>query len=181
MKKCDGNYRDDDTGWLCTEEDNYSMRASTSKTSSRVVKSPSARRNLISLKDYGNKHDSVPCMREASDNLVDCDKSLNDNSEGESECGIQQNKNKILKRKTSEVDGSVKKYHASNSNILDITNSCGVTEIQEIGTASRESTEEGLVKCPVCGGELIVQIFILVFIYKLLPGQAVVSFFFVKG
>jgi len=170
MKKCDGNNRGDGTGWLCTEGDNYSMQASTSKTSNRVVKSPSARRNLISMKDYGNTHDSVPCMREVSDNLVDCDKSLNDNSEGESECGIQRNKNKMLKRKMSEVDDSVKKYHTSNSDILDITNSCGVTGIQEIGPASRESTEESLVKCPVCGGELTLQIFILVFICKLLPG-----------
>jgi hypothetical protein len=120
-------------------------------------------------------------MREVSDNLVERDKSLNDTSDGESECGIQQNKNKMLKRKSSEVYGSVKKYHAVNSDILDITNCGGVTEIQEIGPASRESTEESSVKCPICGGELTLRIFILVFIYKLLTGQAVVSFLFVKG
>jgi hypothetical protein len=181
MQKCDGNNRGDGTGWLCTEGDYYSMQASTSKTSSHAVKSPSARRNLVSLKDCDNTHDNVSCMREVIDNLVDCDKSLNDNSEGESECGIQRNKNKMLKRKLSEVDGSVTKYHAANSDILDITNSYGVTEIQEIGSASRESIEESLVECPVCGGELTLQIFILVFIYKLLPGQAVVSFPFIKG
>ena len=181
VKKCDGNNRGGRTGWLCTEGDSYSLQPSTSKTSNHVVKSPSARRNLISLKDCDNTHDNVPCMKEVSDNLVDCDKSLNDNSEGESECGIQRNKNKMLKRKSSEVGGSAKKYHAANSDILDITNSCGVTEIQEIGPASRESTEESLVKCPVCGSELTLQIFKLVFIYKLLPGQAVVSFFFFKG
>jgi len=88
MKKCDGNNRGDDTGWLCTEGDYCSMQASTSKTSSHFM-NPSA--------------------------------------------------------------------------------------------ASRESTEESLVKCPVCGSELTLQIFKLVFIYKLLPGQAVVRFFFVKG
>jgi len=181
MKKCDGNNRGDGTGWLCTEGDYCSMQASTSKTSNHVMKSPSARRNLISLKDCDNTHDNVPCMREVSDNLVECDKYLNDNSEGSSECGIQQNKSKMLKRKLSEVDGSVKKYHAANSDILDITNTCGVTEIQETGPASRESTEESLVKCPVCGSELTLQIFKLVFIYKLLPGQTVVPFFFVKG
>jgi hypothetical protein len=180
IKKCDGNSRGDGTHWLCTEGDYYSMQASTSKTSNRV-KSPSARRNLISLKDCDNTHDNVPCMREVSDNLVDCDKSLNDNSEGQSECDIQRNKNEMLKRKSSEVDGSVKKYHAASSDILDITNSCGVTEIQGIGPAARESTEESSVKCPVCGSELTLQIFKLVFIYKLLLGQAVVSFFFVKG
>lgn len=181
MQKYDGNSRGDGTVWLCTEGDYYSMQASTSKTSSHVVKSPSARRNLVSLKDCDNIHDNVPCVREVFDNLVGCDKPLNVNTEGESECGIQRNKNKMLKRKLSEVDGSVTKYHAANSDILDITNSYGVTEIQEIGPASRESTEASLVKCPVCGSELTLQIFILVFIYKLLPGQAVVSFFFVKG
>jgi hypothetical protein len=180
MKKCDGNNRVDGIAWLCTEGDYYSMQASTSKTSSHVVKSPSARRNLVSLKDCDNTHDYVPCLREVSDSLVDCDKSLNDNSEGESECHIQRNKNKLLKRKSSEVEGSVKKYHAANTDILDITNSCGVTEIQGIGPASRESTEESLVKCPVCGSKLTLQIFKLVFIYKLLPDQAVVSFFFIK-
>lgn len=168
MQKSDGNNRDDGTGWLCTEGDYYSMQASTSKTSCHAVKSPSARRNLVSLKDCDKTHDNIV-------------KPLNDNSEGESECGIQQNKNKMLKRKLSEVDGSVKKYRAANSDILDVTNSYGVTEIQEIGPASSESTEESLVVCPVCGGELTLQIFILVFIYKLLPGQAVVSFPFVKG
>jgi hypothetical protein len=181
MKICGGNNGGDSTGWLCTEEGYYSMQASTSKTGSQVVKSPSARRNLISLKDTDYTDDNVPCMREVSDNLVECEKSLNDTSEGESECGVQWNKNKMLKRKLSEVDGSVKKYHVVNSDILDITNYCGVTEIQEIGPASRESTEESSVKCPVCRGELTLRIFIQVIIYKLLPGQAVVSFLFVKG
>uniref|UniRef100_A0A2Z5TS20 Putative DNA repair protein XRCC1 n=1 Tax=Reticulitermes speratus TaxID=60591 RepID=A0A2Z5TS20_9NEOP len=152
MKKCDGNNRGDGTGWLCTEGDYYSAQASTSKTSSHVMKSPSVRRNLISLKDCDYTHKNVPFMRKVSDNLVDGDKSLNGNSDGESECGIQSNKNKMLKRKSSEVDGSIKKYHAVNSDILDITDSCGVTEIQDISPASRQSTEESLVQCPVCGG-----------------------------
>jgi hypothetical protein len=154
MKICDGNSRGDGTGWLCTEEDYYSMQASTSKTSNQVVKSPSARQNLISLKDTDYTDDSVPCMKEVRDNLVDSDKSLNYTTEGESECGVQWNKNKMLKRKSSEVDGSVKKYHVVNSDVLDITNYCGVTEIQEIGPVSTESTGESLVMCPVCGGEL---------------------------
>ena len=167
MKKGDGK------GWLGTEGDYYSTQASTSKTSNHIVKSPSARRNLISLKGSDYTQDIVPCMREVSDSLIDSDKSLNDNSKGDLECGIQQNKNKMMKRKSSEVDVSVKKYHAISS--------CGVTEIQEIGPSSGESTEESSVKCPICGGELALQIFILVFIYKLLPGQTVVSFLFVRG
>jgi hypothetical protein len=161
MKKYDGNSRDDGTGWLCTEGDYCSSQASTSKMNNLVVKRPSVRRNLISLKDCNYTHENVPHIREVSDNVIDGDKSLNDDSDRESECGIQGNKNKMLKRKSSEVDGSVKKYHALNGDILDVADSCGVTEIQESSPASRQSTEESLVKCPVCGGEMAFQVFIL--------------------
>jgi hypothetical protein len=153
-KKCDGSSIGDGTDWLCTEGDHHSAQASASHTSNHVSKSPSVRRNLISLEGCSYTHESVPCMRKVSDNLVDSGKSVNDNSQGESECGIQRSKNKVLKRKSSDVDGSIKKYRAVNSDILDVTDSCGVTDVQEIIPSSRQSTEESLVQCPVCGGEL---------------------------
>jgi hypothetical protein len=159
VKRCEGKRRNDGTDWLNTKED-YPTEASVSKIGSPIAKSPSGRRNHISLEDSDYTHESMPHIREISGKLKGGDKYLNDDSRETSDCVILQNTKKILKRKSSETDGNNKRFHAVNSGNLDIADSCEDTHLQEKNTDSEQSSRENLVQCPVCRGEFTLQVFL---------------------
>lgn len=144
-----GKSRNDGTDWLNTEGA-HPTEASVSKISSPIAKSPSGRRNCISLEDSDCIHVSTPYTRDVSGKLGGGDKYLNDDSRETSDCVMLQSTKKMLKRKSSETDGTNKRYHAANSGNLNITDNCEVTDFREKTTNSEQSTGENLIQCPVC-------------------------------
>jgi hypothetical protein len=151
--ECDENNRNNGTGWLNTERD-YCTGASTSKTNIHIAHSPSVRRNLISLEDSHHTQEGIHHTEEISGKLVSGDRCFrSDNSRETSVCVMQQDSKKMLKRKSSEIDGSNKKCCALDSDKCDSTDSCEVPELQEINPDSEQSTSKNLVECPICRGE----------------------------
>ncbi|PNF36779.1 hypothetical protein B7P43_G11168 [Cryptotermes secundus] len=140
--------RNDGTDWLNTEGD-YPTEARVSKISSPISESPSGRRNYISLEDSDYTHESTAYTREVHSKLEGGDKYLNDDSREKSDCVMLQNtkQKRMFKRRSLETDGTNKRLHAANSDNLNITDICEVTDFQE---NCEQATGENLIQCPVC-------------------------------
>jgi hypothetical protein len=138
------------TGWISTKVD---YPTEVMEISSPVGKGSSERRNLISLEDSDCTHKGPPSAREVSGEVERGHSCLSDRT-------LRQNTEETLKRKSSQADGTNKRFPALNSSKLNATDSSDDTEPQEEGANSERSTGEDLVQCPVCKGGFTLQVFV---------------------
>jgi hypothetical protein len=139
------------TSWISTRVD---YPAEVMEISSPVGKSSSERRNLISLEDSDCAHKSTT--------------SAGDDGFEEERGHGRLNDRALLKRKSSQSDGTNKRFPALSGSNLNTTDSCYDTDLQEKGSTSEQSTGEDLIQCPVCKGgfTLLVSVFFLSVYYS---------------